>query len=88
MIYYILFIGFLLFLITFLMLCSCKKRKLNTLFHKFFNILKKILNDLINYISNYINEDEMGINKYFLSKSKKENDFFNYIGPQHGRNEY
>jgi len=81
MIYYILLCGFLLFIITFLMLCSCKKRKLNKLFHKILNKLKQLLNDL----NNFINEEENGIKKFFSLKPKKEKDFFNYIGPSHRR---
>ena len=81
MIYYILLCGFLLFIITSLMLCSCKKRKLNNIFHKILNKLKQLLNDL----NNFINEEDNGINKFFSLKPKKEKDFFNYIGPQHRR---
>ena len=81
MIYYILLCGFLLFLISFLMLCSCKKNKLNKIFYKILNKLKQLLNDL----NNFINEEENGIKKYFSLKPKKEKDFFNYVGPQHRR---
>ena len=81
MIYYILLCGFLLLLIAFLMLCSCKKNKLNELFFKVLNKCKQLLNVLINFI----NEDGNGIKKYISLKSKKEKDFFNYVGPRHER---
>lgn len=84
MIYCILLGCFLLFFIGFLMLSSCKKCKLDNLFNKLLKKIKNLLNDL----NNFINEDELSLNKYFSSKSKKEKDFFHYIGPKHGRNTY
>ena len=81
MIYYILLCSFLLIIIIYLMLCSCKKNKLNKILNKILNKLKQLLNDL----NNFINDDENDIKTYFSKNKKKEKDFFNYIGPQHRR---
>ena len=79
---YLFVYGLLLFLILFLMLCSCKKNKLNKILKKIFNKLRQLLNNMVDFLN--VDDDNSSKNRGG-NHNKNESDFPMFLGPNHNR---